>query len=141
MEPGKTYSVEVIGDSLHNGITERNITLPTNGILSDAIFTQTEEILNKIPKYTHLRMGLSIEGVGEKHDDIVGIKGAFEKVPLIAAINKADLASKEEIENAKNSVKEIGINEIILCGEGIGDEALKERIIGEVQRKLLCHIT
>jgi len=79
--------------------------------------------------------------LGEQMHLLKEIKGAFEKVPLIAAINKADLASKEEIENAKNSVKEIGINEIILCGEGIGDEALKERIIGEVQRKLLCHIT
>ena len=63
------------------------------------------------------------------------IRGAFEKIPLIAAINKADLANAQEIEDAKKCIREIGINEIVLCGEGIANEALKERIIRIIQRK------
>jgi len=56
------------------------ITIPTNGILSDRIFEQTKNILNKIKRDTHLRICLSVEGIGEKHDDIVQVKGAFKKV-------------------------------------------------------------
>ncbi len=54
------------------------ITLPTNGILSDKIFRQTADILKRLKKSTHLRLGLSVEGIGEKHDEIVQVKGAFE---------------------------------------------------------------
>jgi len=56
------------------------ITIPTNGILTDVIVKQTTKILNRIKKDTHLRIGLSIEGVDERHDDIVQVKGAFKNI-------------------------------------------------------------
>ncbi len=59
------------------------------------------------------------------------IKNLFQKIPLIVAVNKADLASAGEIEIAKGAVVEAGAGgeEIILAGEGIGIEALREKII------------
>jgi MoaA/NifB/PqqE/SkfB family radical SAM enzyme len=56
------------------------ITIPTNGILSDQIFSQTKNILQKIKKGTHLRISLSLEGIEDVHDDIVQVKGAFRNI-------------------------------------------------------------
>lgn len=56
------------------------ITLPTNGILSDKIFKQTKNILSRIKETTHLRIPLSVEGIGETHDEITQVPGAFKKL-------------------------------------------------------------
>ncbi len=57
------------------------------------------------------------------------IKNTFEKIPLAVAVNKADLANESEIENAENSIRKIGINEIIMCGENMDIEKLRNKII------------
>ena len=51
-------------------------TIPTNGILSKRIAEKAEEIITRCPS-THLRIGLSLDGVGEQHDRLRGIKGNF----------------------------------------------------------------
>ncbi len=56
------------------------ITIPTNGIQTDLIIKQATDILDRIKKYTHIRISLSVEGIEEKHDDIVQVKGAFRKL-------------------------------------------------------------
>lgn len=56
------------------------VTIPTNALLPEKVYEQTARILDIIPKYTHLRLALSVEGVKEKHDKIVQVKGAFSKV-------------------------------------------------------------
>lgn len=56
------------------------ITIPTNGILTDKTFEQTRNILGKIKNDTHLRISLSIEGIEEKHDEILQVKGAFKRL-------------------------------------------------------------
>jgi len=58
----------------------RMITIPTNGICSDKIFEQTKKILNNIKKDTHLKIALSVEGIGKKHDEIVQVKEAFKNI-------------------------------------------------------------
>ena len=70
---------EILEFISHNNNVQM-ITLPTNGILTDQIVAKTKEILNKINKNTHLRVGLSVVGIEELHDEIVQVKGAFENI-------------------------------------------------------------
>jgi len=51
--------------------------IPTNALLTNRIIKNTELILNTISPGTSLIVNLSLDGVGEKHDDIRGIKGNF----------------------------------------------------------------
>jgi len=56
------------------------ITIPTNGILSDRVFKMVKESRKLIKPTTHLRITLSVEGVGKDHDEIVQVKGAFKNI-------------------------------------------------------------
>ncbi len=53
--------------------------LPTNGLLPRRIAECTEEILRRCPRST-VTVKLSLDGIGEEHDRIRGVKGNFEKV-------------------------------------------------------------
>ena len=63
----------------HNNDVQ-SISLPTNGTLTNLIVSKTEDILKKIKKETHLRIGLSVLGINEIHDKVVMTKGAFNKL-------------------------------------------------------------
>lgn len=63
----------------------QSVTIPTNGIMTRQIVRMTRKTLNEIKHYTHLRVSLSVEGIGAKHDKIVAVKGAFNK--LLATYN------------------------------------------------------
>jgi radical SAM protein with 4Fe4S-binding SPASM domain len=52
---------------------------PTNGLAPDLIRTKTEEILRHCPESV-VTVKLSIDGLGDKHDAMRGVKGAFDKV-------------------------------------------------------------
>lgn len=54
------------------------ITIPTNGILTDRIKKIVPAILKNCSK-TRLIINLSLDGVGEEHDKIRGVKGNFKK--------------------------------------------------------------
>ena len=59
----------------------RVIHTPTNAILSDKIVRETERIIQIVRKYdptVPFTVKPSIDGVGEKHDEIRGVKGNFE---------------------------------------------------------------
>jgi len=79
-EPFLRNDLPEILEFISKGNDIQMITIPTNGILSGKIFEQTKNILNKIKKDTHLRISLSVEGVGKAHEEIVQIKGAVKKV-------------------------------------------------------------
>lgn len=83
------------------------ITIPTNGILTDRIFEQTKSILNSIKKDTHLRISLSVEDIGEKHDKIVQVKGAFKKV----------LNTYHKLHSLLDSYKNLNIDIGICCSK------------------------
>jgi len=57
----------------------RAFSIPTNGLSPDVIRSTTEEILIGCPDAL-VRVSLSIDGIGELHDEIRGIKGNFEKI-------------------------------------------------------------
>lgn len=55
------------------------INIPTNGILWRKITDVTEEILESCPK-SKIVVNLSLDEIGERHDEIRGSKGCFQKV-------------------------------------------------------------
>ncbi|RME86323.1 MAG: radical SAM protein, partial [Caldilineae bacterium] len=54
------------------------ITIPTNGLLSDRILAQVDRICSEC-RGTDIGINLSLDGVGEEHDDIRGVPGNWEK--------------------------------------------------------------
>ncbi len=57
----------------------RAFSIPTNGLSPDVVKETTEAILRKCPDAL-VRVSLSIDGIGELHDNIRGVKGNFDKV-------------------------------------------------------------
>lgn len=55
-----------------------NLTIPTNGILTDRIITSVKEILDSCRGAT-LNIGISLDGLGRQRDKIMGVKGSFDK--------------------------------------------------------------
>lgn len=53
------------------------ITIPTNGLLSEKIVVDVKKMVENNPK-TRFIVNLSLDGVGEKHDEIRGVKGNFK---------------------------------------------------------------
>lgn len=59
------------------------IVIPTNGIMSEHIYEDTCHILEIIQRYDpriSISIHPSIDGIGEKHDEIRGVKGNFDKM-------------------------------------------------------------
>jgi len=55
------------------------LSIPTNGILTDKIIRISEKICSAFPGL-NINLELSIDGIGEIHDQIRGKKGAYENV-------------------------------------------------------------
>ncbi len=70
---------EILGYISHKNDAQM-ITIPTNGILTEKVVQQTRQILERIKKTTHLRISLSVEGLAAVHDNIVQVKGAFDRI-------------------------------------------------------------
>ncbi len=54
------------------------VTIPTNGLLGGVIVTKVNEILEQAGK-VQIGINLSLDGIGEQHDAIRGVKGNYEK--------------------------------------------------------------
>jgi len=54
--------------------------IPSNGLLTELIEKRVREILNVLSDKTFFTIKLSLDGVGDAHDEIRGIKGNFLKV-------------------------------------------------------------
>jgi MoaA/NifB/PqqE/SkfB family radical SAM enzyme len=54
--------------------------IASNGLLTDTIEKSVSEILESLPSKTFLTVKLSLDGVGDLHDEVRGVKGNFEKV-------------------------------------------------------------
>ncbi len=58
------------------------IVIPTNALLGELVIEKTKLILGKLNK-THLTINISLDGIGDEHDNIRGIKGNFKKIEKI----------------------------------------------------------
>jgi len=68
-----------IADILIKDTKPQYVTIPTNGSLGERIKEFYEYILPKYPN-TYFRHVYSIEGIGEKHDNLREVKGSFNKI-------------------------------------------------------------
>jgi MoaA/NifB/PqqE/SkfB family radical SAM enzyme len=78
------------------------INIPTNGFLFDVIPSAVEKILESCPK-SHLVINFSLDGIGEKHDQIRNLKDSFERL----------LKSYRALQKIKNPRLTLGIHSVI----------------------------
>jgi MoaA/NifB/PqqE/SkfB family radical SAM enzyme len=57
----------------------RQVSIPTNGVLTDHIVQSVETMLAKCPK-AFFNINLSLDGIGEDHDRLRGLEGCFSKL-------------------------------------------------------------
>ena len=75
-EPAVRNDLEDIILSIHKALPEATIQLSTNGLLPDRVI----EVAKAAVKHDiSLDIGVSLDGLGEEHDKIRGVKGNFEK--------------------------------------------------------------
>lgn len=77
-EPFLRDDIVEICHSAYDNCRPGIITIPTNGILHDKIPDMVSEIAGSCPD-TQIVINLSIDGIEEKHNEIRGVKGNFEK--------------------------------------------------------------
>jgi MoaA/NifB/PqqE/SkfB family radical SAM enzyme len=53
------------------------ITIPTNGMLTDRVLAMTERMCRECPT-SSIGINLSLDGIGDEHDDIRGVEGNWE---------------------------------------------------------------
>jgi MoaA/NifB/PqqE/SkfB family radical SAM enzyme len=75
-EPSVRNDLKDIILSIHSALPEATIQLSTNGLLPDRV---VEIARTAVKQDIRLDIGVSLDGFGEDHDKIRGIKGNFEK--------------------------------------------------------------
>jgi radical SAM protein with 4Fe4S-binding SPASM domain len=63
---------------IYNYSKPPHITIPTNGILTDRIINSVKGILDYCRAAT-INVGISLDGLGEQRDKIMGVEGSFDK--------------------------------------------------------------
>ena len=63
--------------AIHRALPNTQLYLSTNGIAVDRILKVVNEVISH---GIFLKIGISVDGIGEKHDKVRGIKGNFESV-------------------------------------------------------------
>lgn len=54
------------------------VNIPTNGSLTDSVYQKVKEMLS-VSQKTNLTINLSLDGIGNQHDNIRGVKGSFDR--------------------------------------------------------------
>jgi MoaA/NifB/PqqE/SkfB family radical SAM enzyme len=75
----------------HNGV--RHVNLPTNGLLPDRIFRETDRMLALCPEVT-IDLNFSLDGLANTHDAIRGVPNNF--VRTMATMQEAERRYKDE---------------------------------------------
>ena len=79
-EPVLRDDIKELVLTIHKNVPKARIILSTNGLLPDRVIETAKFALeNRIP----FEVGVSLDGIGEKHDFIRGVKGNFEKVDYL----------------------------------------------------------
>lgn len=75
-EPFMCRDIAQIAQIFYRESGVRNLVIITNGTLTDQILTATENILRQCPRF-NVFIGISLDAVGDNHDKIRGLAGAF----------------------------------------------------------------
>jgi len=70
--------IEIL-DTIFETSTPKKIVIPTNGFLTGRIITAAKEIQNRSYGNT-VTIAISLDGIGDAHDGIRGVKGAYDMV-------------------------------------------------------------
>ncbi len=92
-EPFLRRDLAAIGEAFHDANGAAFLTVPTNGLLPDAIEETTAELLRRCPRSVVV-VKVSVDGVGADHDAIRGTPGGFEKA-MRSCARLARLARRE----------------------------------------------
>lgn len=76
-EPFLRADLSEIVRVVHDHLPSARMVVSTNGFLGKALIPKTLELVNIFPK---IGLSFSVDGVGEKHDFIRGVKGGYEKI-------------------------------------------------------------
>jgi radical SAM protein with 4Fe4S-binding SPASM domain len=80
-EPFLRTDISEIMREIFNKTNIKKIVIATNGVLTNKIIKDLTEVLNKdssVDKRIHIQ--ISLDGIGDVHDRIRGVKGTFERV-------------------------------------------------------------
>jgi MoaA/NifB/PqqE/SkfB family radical SAM enzyme len=77
-EPFLRNDIVEICRSVHDNCKPGIINIPTNGLLCDVIPGRVKEILEVCPD-SQIVVNVSMDGIGEQHDEIRGVRGNFER--------------------------------------------------------------
>ncbi len=98
--------------SAYRNCKPRIINIPSNGLLSDRIEMGVRDILKGCPEAA-IVINLSIDGIGNRHDEIRGSRGCFEKVmdtyKRLKSIKQTNLTLGIHTVISKYNVKEIPV--------------------------------
>jgi radical SAM protein with 4Fe4S-binding SPASM domain len=133
----------------------QHITIATNCIQSDDIKKATEKILSQC-NLNYLRIGISLDGIGEEHDRLRGVEGNYEKVlttyhyltkirkkhtnfgieisSVLSALNKDTIQTT--IDMVKHSFPEIDKHAIVLVRGNTQDQSVKNVDLETYQRTI-----
>jgi len=82
------------------------VIIPTNAILTKRIIKNVEEILKITAPDTTLIVNLSLDGIGEDHDQIRGIKGNFDRF-------QETFFELKELKNKYHDSFELGVHSVV----------------------------
>lgn len=91
-EPFLRDDIDRICSIFANTNNVKYITIPTNGVLTDKIINKTELILSA-NQTANINISLSINGIRNQHDAIVGVNGSFDS--LIETSKKLQIFRKK----------------------------------------------
>lgn len=104
-EPFMKQDIDKIAKLVNDYCKPDVIVIPTNGILRDLILKRVENILEWCKETPRITINLSIDGIGDKHDYVRGVKGNFERsMETYAGLKKL----KDKYKNL-----EIGVHTVI----------------------------
>lgn len=78
-EPFLRRDISDIATAFYKYTAVRSFAIPTNGLRPDYIEEHVERIIKNCPNMV-LKITLSIDGVGEEHDRLRGVKGSYQKI-------------------------------------------------------------
>jgi len=111
---------------LYDNNNVRVINLPTNGLLTKKIDEGIYRLLNECPELT-IHLNFSLDGLGETHDRIRGVRGNFRKTIASMELIKQNYSDNPRLlQNVASVVTPEGLSEMF----DLGVYLLKKDLIG-----------
>jgi len=101
-EPFLRNDIVDVCRSVHDNCKPGIINIPTNGLLCDVIPERVKEILEVCPN-SQIVVNVSMDGIGEQHNEIRGVKGNFERA----------MKTYEALRSLNSDNFELGIHSVI----------------------------